>query len=51
LALIYPLGLAIIKVVKETEWKILTCVGLIVIAVALILTKALGISMTAIFLH
>jgi tetratricopeptide (TPR) repeat protein len=42
LALIYPLGLAIIKVVKETEWKILTCVGLIVIAVALILTKSRG---------
>jgi len=42
LTLIFPSGIAIIKIVKEVKWKILTGVGLIVITGALILTVSRG---------
>lgn len=42
LAIIFPLGLAILKIVRETKWKILTGIGLFIVVVALIMTKSRG---------
>ncbi|MCD6441651.1 MAG: O-antigen ligase family protein [Candidatus Marinimicrobia bacterium] len=42
LAMIFPLGLAILKVVREIKWKVLTGIGLFIMVVALIMTESRG---------
>ncbi|MGC9365410.1 MAG: O-antigen ligase family protein [Fidelibacterota bacterium] len=42
LAMLFPFCLVILKIVKEVKWKILTGVGLIIIAGALMLTESRG---------
>ena len=42
LALIFPLGIVVSKMSKEIKWKILTCIGLVIIICALILTESRG---------
>jgi len=42
LALIFPLGIVILKMSQEIKWKILTCIGLVIIICALILTESRG---------
>lgn len=42
LAMIFPLGLAILKITKAVKWKILTGIGLIIVTGVLILTESRG---------
>ena len=42
LALIFPLGIVVLKMSQEIKWKILTGIGLVIIICALILTESRG---------